>query len=284
MQGVEATKISGQIAPAPSRDATEFTPGVYPIRVTHLHRSPVQHYAEHRSYSWYVDVDDLPRLPAWARPFARFEAADHLDGAPGDTLRQRVDSFLARNGVFIPGGRVTALLMPRVLGRAFSPLSLFWCQDSAGVTRCVIAEVQNVRGERRAFLLPAAEDGPTAVAKGLTDAPFAGDDGYFLVRVPRPAEALDIAISLHRDNHAALVATWRGSRRRASLGQVLLLQFTNPFAPQMARLSMRFQSLVLRVRGLPPAARPERKARVARRTVPAQATGWGAKNHSWAAS
>ncbi len=284
MQGMEATTISGQTATAPSPDATGFSPGVYPIRVTHLHRSPVQHFAEHRSYSWYVDVDDLPRLPSWARPFARFEAADHLEGTPGDTLRQRVDSFLARNGVFIPGGRVTALLMPRVLGSAFSPLSLFWCQDSAGITRCVIAEVQNVDGGRRAFLLPAAEDGPAAVAKGLTDAPFAGDDGYFLVRVPRPTEVLDIAISLHRDNHAALVATWRGSRRRASLGQVLLLQFTNPLAPHMARLSLRFQSLVLRMRGLPAAARPERKTPVARRTAPARATGWGAKNHSWAAS
>ena len=30
---------------------------LYPTRVTHLHRSPVQHYAEHRSYTWYVDLD-----------------------------------------------------------------------------------------------------------------------------------------------------------------------------------------------------------------------------------
>jgi len=275
---VKATEL------AKSGRTTQVTPALYPIRVTHLHRSPVQHYAEHRSYSWYVDVDDLPRLPRWVRPLARFEAADHFEGASTDTLRQRVDAFLARHGVFIPGGRVTALLMPRVLGRAFSPLNLFWCQDSAGVTRCVIAEVQNVSGQRRAFLLPSAEDEPTAVPQGQTDAPFAGDDGYFLVRVPRPAENLDIAISLHRDNHAALVATWRGSRRRAGVGQLLLLQVTNPLAPQMARLSMRFQALLLRWRGLPPAPGVERNERVTRRAVHAPAPGWGAKNHSWATS
>jgi DUF1365 family protein len=280
MQGVETTVLA-----APDSElTTEFTPGLYPIRVTHLHRSPVEHYAEHRSYSWYVDIDDLPRLPWWARPFARFEASDHFDGAQGDSLRKRVDAFLARNGVFIPGGRVTALLMPRVLGRAFSPLNLFWCQDSAGVTRCVIAEVQNIRGERRAFMLPAAEDGPAAVAEGLTDAPFAGDDGYFLVRVPRPAENLDIAISLHRNNHAALVATWRGSRRRASAGQVLLMQVTNPLAPQLARFSMRVQSLVLRWRGLPPEPRRALSEPSARRELRSPAVGWRAKNHSWAMS
>lgn len=261
-----------------------MTPAIYPTRMTHLHRSPVQHYAEHRSYSWYVDVDNLPDLPRFVRPFARFEATDHFDGTPGDTLRQRVDAFLARHGVFIPGGRVTALLMPRVLGRAFAPLSLFWCQDAAGVTRCVIAEVQNAAGQRRAFLLPAAEDAPTPVADGVSGAPFAGEDGYFLVRVPKPAETLDVAVSLHRNNHAALVATWRGSPRPVSAGRVLLMQLSHPLAPQVARFSLRLQALMLRWRGMPPAPGPRKSERVARRAIPSAVSGWGAKTHSWAMS
>ena len=118
---------------------TASTSALYPTRVAHLHRSPIQHYAEHRSYSWYVDIDDLPQLPRWLRPFARFEGVDHLDGRPGDSLRQRVDTFLATHGVSLPGGRVTALLMPRVLGRTFTPLSLFWCHDDIGELRFVIA-------------------------------------------------------------------------------------------------------------------------------------------------
>lgn len=254
------------------------------MRITHLHRSPVRHYAEHSTYNWYVDVDNLPQLPRWLSPFARFEAADHLDGAPGDTIRQRVDAYLARHGVFIPGGRVTALLMPRVLGRAFSPLSLFWCHDAAGAVRCVIAEVQDVAGDRRAYLLPAAEDGPAAVADGLRNAPFAGEDGYFLVRLPRPGDTLDMTISLHRDNHAALVATWRGSRRSATAAQVLMLQLTNPLAPQMARMGLRLQTMLLRWRGMPVAPRAERRERVVSRGVHVPSPGWGATSHSWATS
>ena len=266
------------------RPSPDVTPAVYPIRVTHLHRAPVQHYGEHRSYSWYVDIDDLPEVSWWLRPFARFEAADHLDGAPDHTLRQRVDAFLARHGVHIPGGRVTALLMPRVLGRAFNPLSLFWCQDSAGITRSVIAEVQDADGRRRAFLLPAAEDGPSAVTDELRGAPFAGDGGYFLVRVPRPDEALDLTVSLHRNNQAALVATWCGSRRRASAGQVLLLQLTNPMAPQMARWSLRLQAMVLRWRGMPTSPRSLTTGPAARSSIHSRAGGWAAKNWSWATS
>ena len=230
---------------------TASTPALYPTRVTHLHRSPVQHYAEHRSYSWYVDVDELPRLPWWLRPFARFEGVDHFEGGPQDTMRDRVDAFLATQDIFLAGGRITALLMPRVLGRAFNPLSLFWCHDAAGALRCVVAEVQNLRGERSAYLVPPGEDGPVPVVGALRNAGLHGDDGYFLLRVPAPGEHLDLTVSQHRDNHAALVATWRGERRRASLGQILLMQFTNPLAPQLTALSLRLQALVLRWRGMP---------------------------------
>ena len=66
--------------------------------------------------------------------------------------------------------------------------------------------MQNVSGQRRAFLLPAAEDEPVAVTDELRGAPFSGDDGYFLMRLPRPGEDVDLTVSLHRNNHAALVA------------------------------------------------------------------------------
>ena len=266
---------------------TDSTPALYPTRVTHLHRAPVHHYAEHRSYSWFVDIDDLPRLPWWLRPFARFDGADHFTGGPNETLRQRVDAFLATHDVFLPGGRITALLLPRVLGRAFNPLSLFWCHDAAGALRCVVAEVQDTHGERTAYLVPPGEDSPVPVAGALRDAPAHNDDGYFLVRVPQTGEKLDLTVSQHRDNHAAMVATWRGDRRRASTGQILLMQLAHPLAPQMAVFSMRFQALVLRMRGLsaPPRAVAQQPDRIPQTTtVHSAASGWTGHSRSWAPS
>ncbi|MGV0993713.1 MAG: DUF1365 family protein [Mycobacterium sp.] len=238
--------------------------GLYPTRVTHLHRSPVQHYDEHRSYAWHVDIDELPRIPWLLRPFARFEATDHLDGGPQDTLRQRVDAFLARNGLGLSGGRVTALLMPRVLGRTFAPLSLFWCHDTTGELRAVIAEVQGLNGERQAHLLPPGDGGPVPMSGSATD-------GHYLLRAPLPGEALDLTLSLHRDQQAAMVVTWRGARRDATAARVLWQQLSTPLAPQRAALSMRVQSLLLRERPTPkPAWRP--------------APTWAAKGRSFAPS
>jgi DUF1365 family protein len=100
--------------------------------------------------------------------------------------------------------------------------------------------------------------------------------------VPRPADTLDVTVSLHRDNQAALVATWRGTRRRATAGQVLLLQLTRPLAPQMARLSLRFQVAMLRLRGIP--AIPDTSTPVPEPATRKAAHSWGAKTRSWATS
>ncbi len=111
--------------------AAPDVPALYRTRITHLRRAPVHHYFEHRSYSWYVDVDDLPQLPRWLRPFARIDARGPLRRRTGaDTLRARIDAFLASRGVELPGGTITALLQARVLGYVYNPLSLYWCHDA----------------------------------------------------------------------------------------------------------------------------------------------------------
>lgn len=248
------------------------TPSLYPIRLTRLHRTPA-HYAEHRSYLWYVDVDDLPRLPRWLAPFARFEAADHLGVVGGETLRQRVDNFLAAHDMSLPGGRVTALLMPRVLGRFFSPLSVFWCHDAAGVLRCVIAEAHGVSGESSAYLLPPEVNGPTAV--------LGPGRGYFMVDVPRPADTLALTVSMHRDGQAVMVSTWRGSRRPVSAARIMALQVSTPLAPHVTALSTRLQSLVLRLRGAPATPIPRRTRPEG---APGGSTAWTPTRPSWVPS
>lgn len=215
-----------------------------------MRRAPAHHYFEHRSYSWYVDIDHLPRLPRWLRPFARFEASDHFDGAADDSLRQRVDAFLTARGAAVPGGRITALLQPRVLGYAFNPLTLYWCHDRNGVLLHVVAEVHNTYGERHAYLLPSA-DTPVRADKQLYASPFHPVDGHYLVRAPRPNRFLDVTVSLHRDNQPAFVATMRGTRRRAGIAPLLRLQLVAPLAPLLARLDMRVQAMALWLRRVP---------------------------------
>jgi uncharacterized protein len=231
------------------------TAAIYRTRVTHLRRAPVHHYFEHKSYSWYVDVDDLPQLPRWLRPFAKFEARDHLqppaDTDVEDTLRSRLDSFLGGHGVHLPGGRITALMQARVLGYVFNPLSIFWCHDADGTLRAIVAEVHNTYGGRHAYLLPPDEKQPVMVTKKLYVSPFNEVDGYYLVRAPRPTESLDVTISLHRENLPAFVATLQGKRLKAGIASIARMQLVAPAAPLMGALGIRVQGITLWLRRVP---------------------------------
>jgi DUF1365 family protein len=231
-----------------------LTPAIYRTTITHRRQAPVRHSFEYRSYSWYVDIDQLPRLPWWLRPFARFDPVDHFAGRAGDSLRERVDAFLCGHDVTVPDGRVTALLQARVLGYVFNPISIFWCHDRDGVLRRVIAEVHNTYGERHAYLLPPA-DAPVSITKKLYVSPFNPVDGYYLVLAPRPDQRVDVVVSLHRGNQPAFVATLRGTRQSATVGHVARMQLVAPLAPLMVALRIRIQGTRLWLRRVPVAAR-----------------------------
>ncbi len=230
-----------------------LTPAIYHTTITHFRATPVRHSFEYQSYSWYVDIDELPRLPWWLRPFARFRADDHFAGPPNDSLRERINAFFAERDVAAPRGRITALLQARVLGYVFNPLSVFWCHDRDGQLCHVIAEVHNTYGERHAYLLPPA-DVPVMTAKKFYVSPFNEVDGYYLVRAPRPDNEVDITVALHRDQRPTLpefVANLRGERRPATARQLAIMQIISPLAPLLVAIRIRIQGIKLWLRRVP---------------------------------
>lgn len=226
------------------------TPAIYRTTITHSRQAPVHHSFEYRSYSWYVDVDDLPRLPWWLRPFARFHPDDHFADPPHGSLRDRLSAFFADRDMAVPEGRITALLQARVFGYVFNPLSIFWCHDRDGQLRHVIAEVHNTYGERHAYLLPPAEE-PVVTAKEFYVSPFNQVDGYYLVQAPRPDNEVDITVALRRDRRPAFVANLRGERRPATTKQVAIMQIMSPLAPLVVATRIRIQGIKLWLRRVP---------------------------------
>jgi cyclopropane-fatty-acyl-phospholipid synthase len=227
-----------------------LTPAIYRTKITHNRQSPVQHSFEYRSYSWYIDLDELPSLPWWLRPFARFDARDHLSGRPGRSLRERVDAYLADHDAALPGGRITALLQARVLGYVFNPISVFWCHDQSGILRRVIVEVHNTYGQRHAYLLPPAST-PVLVTKKFYVSPFNPVAGHYQVLAPRPDQEVDVVVSLHGHGEPAFVATLRGTRRPATARHVARMQILSPLAPLLVALRIRIQGIALWLRRVP---------------------------------
>jgi uncharacterized protein len=225
-------------------------PALYDCEVRHLRTSPIRHGFSYRTYQWLVDLDDLPRLPAYLRPLARFEARDHL-GDPTSTIRANIHCFLAEHGIDLRGGRVLMLGNARVLGYLFSPLTLFWCRYADGTAACVVAEVHNTYGGRHRYLLTPDERHRAAVGKGFYVSPFFPVDGTYQMRLPEPTERLAVVITLHRDGGMPFVASLRGKRQSMTPARLICLAVRYPWATLAVIARIRLQGALLFLRGLP---------------------------------
>ncbi|MDT7782895.1 MAG: uncharacterized protein QOF58_1314, partial [Pseudonocardiales bacterium] len=158
---------------------------IYDVVITHARRELIERTFSHRAYMWLVDLDQLPRLPWWAKPFARFEARDHV-GSPAKTIRENLGEWLADRGIELGGGQVLMLANARVLGYVFNPLSVYWCHDASGALVCVVAEVHNTYGGRHCYLLRTDDQGRASVDKEFYVSPFLEVDGHYVMRLPKP--------------------------------------------------------------------------------------------------
>ncbi|NYI91530.1 hypothetical protein HNR02_004853 [Amycolatopsis endophytica] len=224
-------------------------PALYDTEVSHARRDPAYRFT-HRIHLWLVDLDALPVLPWWLRPFARFRARDHL-GDPGRSIRRNLDDWLAGQGVDLGGGRVLMLAQAALLGFVFNPLTLYWCHDPAGKPVCVVAEVHNTYGGRHRYLLRPGGDGRAGADKEFYVSPFLPVHGRYRMRLPLPGDDLRITISLVQDGHTSLAASMRGKRRPATTAGLVRLLLTQPLTPQRVWALIRRHGVALWLRRVP---------------------------------
>ncbi|TCK25385.1 DUF1365 domain-containing protein [Pseudonocardia endophytica] len=232
-----------------------LTPALYDGTVRHARKRDLDYAFSHRIYLWLVDLDDMPRLPFWLRPFARFRSSDHI-GDPDRTIRQNVDAYLAEHGVDLQGGQVLMLAHARVLGYVFNPISVYWCHRPDGELACVIAEVHNTYGGRHAYLLQTDERGRASAEKEFYVSPFLTIEGDYSMSLREPGERLGISVTLHQDGAPALVATLSGTRRPATAAEVLRTVARRPLITQRTSALIRRHGITLWLKRLPVVPRP----------------------------
>jgi len=228
---------------------------IYRTSISHVRRSPLKNAFTYRSYSWFVDLDHLPRLPFLLRPLAVFRAGDHL-GDPAATLRTNVERYLRSQGIEHDGGPIHMLTSARVFGYVFNPLTLFWCYRSSGELQCVVAEVHNTYGERHCYLLRTDPAGRASVPKAFYVSPFNDVDGQYRMKLPAPGDRLAVSIILEREGHRPFVATMDGRRHPATVRNILAAAIRVPAAPLLVSALIRVQGIKLWARHLPVVARP----------------------------
>ncbi|WP_084614343.1 DUF1365 domain-containing protein [Nakamurella lactea] len=242
----EARSVGGGVALA----AGGGPPWLYQAELGHVRTVPSRRAFSYRVYYWLVDLDELPRLPLWQRPLARFESRDHL-GDPGRSIKENVTAFLAGNGIDLTGGRVLMLANARSFGHAFNPISVHWCYAETGELACILAEVHNTYRERHVYLLHPDPAGRVQQDKQFYVSPFLTVDGRYLMRFSPPGERLSITIALRQGGATVFTATLAGTRRPASTASLLRAVARRPAMTMLTSVWIRLQGVRLWAAGLP---------------------------------
>ncbi|AHE97577.1 DUF1365 domain-containing protein [Thioalkalivibrio paradoxus] len=233
---------------------------IYHCQVMHQRLFPVAYRFRYRLFTMLFDIDRLEALAQDHRWFSkdRFNlfslyTRDHgrRDGSP---WRPWIEAVLARHAIRLEGGRIRLLAMPRILGHAFNPLSIWYCEHRDGTARAALLEVRNTFGEHHHYLLhndgapltwPVRGEKP----KRFHVSPFIGMQARYAFRLQVPAESLGIAIREYEHQDLLLVASQSGRRQEFTDRALLRILFTMPWATARILLLIHWQALKIWLRG-----------------------------------
>lgn len=246
---------------------------IYVGTVRHRRHKPAQHAFTHPVGMLYLDLDELggragilEHRPLWSATRAavgRFRREDHL-GDPAVPLKVAVAREIHRQTGAAPAGPIRLLTTPRTFGRAFNPVSFYYCFAADGRTvQFVLAEVTNTPwGERHCYVLDARDGGGAAVmrqtfAKVFHVSPFMGMDHTYAWSLTVPGPTLSVNIDSADAGGHAFDATLRLHRRPLTPAGLRGLLARFPLQTLRTGLYIYAHAVLLKLKGAPYFAHPE---------------------------
>ena len=244
-----------------------FASALFNGHVTHARLKPKRHALAYDVVSLLLDLDELAALDARLRLFSvgrlnlfAFRPQDRGDRS-GRPLREQVEAAMRGAGLEPDGGPIRLLTMPRILGFAFNPLSVYFCYAWDGTLAAILWEVDNTFGERHGYMIPAgAPDARGRIvqtsAKAFYVSPFMDMELRYVFRVGPPAETLEILIEAH-DGEGELLRA-RHLARRVELTDAALLRAFLSTPLQMLRVlgGIHWEALKIWLKGIKLRSRP----------------------------
>ena len=208
-----------------------MTSAIYSGMVVHQRFKPCRHRLRYRLAQILFDLDAMPSLRLLSHNrfnLVSFHDRDHLDGS-GTDLRIQVGHALADAGLHPDGGPIRLLCMPRMLGHAFNPISVFFCHRRDGSLMALLYEVNNTFGQRHTYLIPVEHPEAATIRqhcdKAFYVSPFMPMDMTYAFRIVPPGETTVVVVHGADTEGRVITAAFAGRREDlsdAALARMLL--------------------------------------------------------------
>ncbi len=240
--------------------------GLYTGLVSHRRVKPREHRLAYKVFMLLIDLDELPGLKLKTLGIARFnlfgfDPARFGDGS-GRPLKAQIEATLA-DAKIAHGGPIRMLAMPEILGRAFNPLTVYFCHTADGALSAILYEVNNTFGERHSYLIPAPNAAliRQACAKAFYVSPFMDMELSYAFRILRPEEQVMVAVDVDDAEGRLLTASFAGERRELTDGNLVKAWLTHPWMSIGVVAAIHWEALFIWLKGEKVRVRPPKPAR-----------------------
>jgi len=240
---------------------------LYRGEVVHKRLHPVEHKLRYSVFSMLVDVDHLQDSAKTTRLFSldRFNLFSLRQRDHGfrdqRSLSEFANTIAKRCGLQNEIVRTQMLFYPRILGFAFNPLTVYFCQNAADDVVLAIYEVRNTFGEDLTYVLKAGPDRNGtynhAIDKAFYVSPFNDVEGDYSFHITRPAEDLTVGVALKTEDGPLLRTHFRGTRHALSDKNLLKVFFAYPLMTLKIVAGIHWEALKLWRKGLKLTTKPK---------------------------
>ncbi len=231
--------------------------------VTHSRVAPKQHNLKYRIFSLLLDLATLDEETAQMRLFSHnrfnlfsFHDRDYGDGSGNPLAWAQAQMKIA--GLDTAGSRITLLTMPRLLGYAFNPISVYFCHAAGGALAAILYEVNNTFGQRHSYFCP-VEPGRIvrqSCAKNLYVSPFMDMNLRYDFVVQPPAKTLRLRITVSDAQQVLLTAALTGRSTPLDDSALLRAAITYPLLTLKVVSGIHWEALRLWLKGMRLKPRP----------------------------
>lgn len=237
-----------------------FEPRFYQGHVMHMRLRPRAHQFRYRVFTSYLDIDRLEEATRELRLFSvdrfnllSFHRADH-GPRDGSALRPWVATLCARAGRPEPA-KIMLLSVPRMLGYAFNPLSVYYCYGDDGRLETVLYQVKNTFGDQLPYVLPAEASSDGAIrheqAKAMFVSPFIPMEQTYRFTLRSPGDRLALRIRQGDAEGELLIAAQNGAALPLTDASILRLTLRDPAMTRKIIVGIHWEALRLVLKDAP---------------------------------
>ena len=229
---------------------------IYNGEVTHTRFKPVRHFLKYKTFSLFIDLDEINLLDKSIGIFSHnkfnifsFYDKDHGD-RDGGNLKDWVISNLNKFQIKENVTNIKVLCYPRILGYVFNPLSIFYCYEKDKLV-AIFYEVKNTFNEQHTYIFKIKnnEEIIQKCRKKFYVSPFMDMETYYNFKLLNPNDKLSVFIKQTDADGTVLTATQTGDKKEFSFKQLAINFLKYPLMTIKIIGSIHYEALLLWKKG-----------------------------------